>query len=216
MSLYPPCGVRFVVIDVGMLLIPPGHQACIVYLEDAVHTLLVKNPSVHGFLPPISVRCLQCFAYAPGVRQLRKMNAARQPGRECDWRVIDAFTIISDEQSVTTPISAMLEASNTTIACPTPPSRMQRPPWIIQHMGDIMYGWSNTTIVTVRVAAGSHNNAVAGSAPMVQSSLVHMPPRKTNDQSQVLRCRRCVYHVGVSCWHPHWRWHMHLHWYSLR
>jgi len=121
-SLYPPCGVRFVVIDVGTLLIPPGHQACIVYLEDAIHKLLVKNPSVHGFLPPISIRCLQRFAYAPGVRQLRKMNAARRPSRECDRRVIDAFTVISDEQGVTTPISAALEASNTTIARPTPPS----------------------------------------------------------------------------------------------
>jgi len=120
MSLYPLWGVQFVVINVRTLLIPPGHQACIVYLEDTVHKLLVKNPSVHGFLPPISVRCLQCFAYTLGVRQLQKMNAARQPGRERDQRVIDAFTVISDEQSITTPISAALEASNTTITRPMP------------------------------------------------------------------------------------------------
>jgi len=43
-------------------------------------------------------------------------------------------------------------------------------------------------VVAVGVAAGRHNDAVAGSAPMVQSSLFHMPPRKMNDQSRVLRC----------------------------
>jgi len=98
------------------------------------------------------------------------MNAARQPGRERDRRVIDAFTVISDEQGVTTPISAALEASNTTIAHPTPPSQMQRLPQIIQHMGDIVYrSVEHHPVVAVGVAAGSHNDAVAGSAPMVQS-----------------------------------------------
>ena len=65
-----------------------------------------------SFHPSVSGASNTSCALRSGVRQLRKMDAARQPGRERDRRVIDAFTVIGDEQGITTPISAALEASN--------------------------------------------------------------------------------------------------------
>jgi len=62
------------------------------------------------------------------VRQLRKMDATRQPSRGRDQRVIDTSTVIGDEQGITTPISAVLKASNTTIQHPAPhPKRIVCP-----------------------------------------------------------------------------------------